>query len=413
MYSGPQLKKKKYCDKQKANNHKRKATNETTKSEKMKNITYILLAAILLASCGAKETDDLAGKKKQLAEKKSELKALQSEIDLLREEILVLEPPREKAPVLIKSEAVQPVDFERYTDVQASLASDDVVFASSEMGGRIVTMTAKEGQYLQRGALVATVDLQTLKDQKAELETGMSLAKDVYDRQKRLWDQKIGSEIQYLQAKNGYERLQKSLEVLNTQIKKANVYAPISGVVDKEFLQAGEMSAPGAPIIQIFNPNKLKITADVPETYLGKIRKGDKVKVSYPALGIEVEKRISLVGRTIDPSNRTFKVEVNTDNMGGKLKPNLLAEISFNDYSQKDAIAVELPLIQEEVSGKKYVYTVANEGGKTVARKKYVEIGESSEGNVIVSSGLAAGDKIITDGARSVSEGALVKELTK
>jgi len=379
----------------------------------MKNITYIIFASLLLFSCGPKETNDLAGKKKQLTEKKTELKALQGEIDKLREEILELDPPKEKAPVLVTIESVTPKDFVRYTDVQASVMSDNVVFASSEMGGRIVSMTAKEGQYVKRGQLIASVDLQTLKDQKSELETGMSLAKDVYDRQKRLWDQNIGTEIQYLQAKNSYERLQKSLDLLNTQLKKANVYAPISGVVDKEFLQAGEMSAPGAPIVQIFNPNKLKISADVPESYLGKIKRGDKVKVSFPALGVEETKVVSLVGRSIDPSNRTFKVEINTNNMGGKLKPNLLAEIAFNDFSQKDAVAVDLPLVQEEVSGKKYIYTIGQKDGKQVAQKSYVSIGESSEGKVIITEGLRADDKIILDGARSVSPGAPVKELSK
>ena len=379
----------------------------------MKNITYIIFASLLLFSCGPKETNDLAGKKKQLTAKKEELKALQADIDKLREEILELDPPKEKAPVLVTIESVTPKDFVRYTDVQASVMSDNVVFASSELGGRILSMRAKEGQYVKRGQLIASVDLQTLQDQKSELETGMSLAKDVYDRQKRLWDQNIGTEIQYLQAKNNFERLQKSLDLLNTQLKKANVYAPISGVVDREFLQAGEMSAPGAPIIQIFNPNKLKVTADVPESYLGKINRGDKVKVSYPALGVEQTKVVTLVGRSIDPSNRTFKVEINTDNMGGKLKPNLLAEIAFNDFSQKDAVAIDLPLVQEEVSGRKYVYTIGQKEGKQVAQKSYVSIGESSEGKVIITDGLKAGDKIILEGARSVSPGAPVKELSK
>lgn len=369
--------------------------------------------ALFLASCGGGEpaTNDLAGKKKLLAEKKEELKALQVEVNQLKEEILVLDPPKEKAAVLIKTETATPANFERFTDVQASLMSDDMVYASSEMGGRIVSLKVKEGQYVKRGSLIAKLDLQTIQDQKAELETSLSLAKDVFERQKRLWDQKIGTEIQYLQAKNNFDRISKSLNLLDTQLAKANVYSPISGVVDKEFLQAGEIAAPGNPIVQLFNPNKLKVTADVPESYLGKIKRGDKVKVSFPALESEVIKTVTLVGRTIDPSNRTFKIEVDIDNMGGKLKPNLLAEISFVDYSQSDAITVSLPLVQEEVSGRKYLYIVANEGGKPVARKSYVTIGESSMGQVIIKEGLAPGDKVITEGARSVSEGSKVQEL--
>lgn len=376
-------------------------------------ITILCLFTLVAVSCGGdgKVGDDLDSKKASLAEKKAALKELQAEIDALKADILVLDPPKEKAVVLIKTKTLEPITFQRYTDVQASLMSDDMVYASSELGGRIITLNVKEGQYVNKGSLIAKLDLKSVEDQKAELETSIAFAKDVYERQSRLWDQKIGTEVQYLQAKNTYDRLEKSMEMLKTQLSKARVYAPISGVVDKEFLQPGEIAAPGSPIVQLFNPNKLKITADVPESYLGKIKRGDRVTVKYPALDIETTKTVSLVGRTIDPSNRTFKVEVNTDNVGGKLKPNLLAEISFNDFTQPNALTVELPLIQEEVNGRKYVYIVAEQGGKAIAKKAYVTIGESHMGEVIVESGLAAGDKIITDGARSVSEGSTVKEL--
>lgn len=384
----------------------------------MKNLLFILGAVIMIASCTPKESTSekqtlLASKKEQLAKKKTALKTLEGEIDLLKKEIAELEPAREKAPVLITTETVETEDFKRYTQVQASVLSDDQVFVSSETGGRLLSVKVKEGQYVKRGQLIATVDLKSLSDQKAELETSMSLAKDVYDRQKRLWDQNIGSEVQFLQAKNNYERLEKSLTTLNTQLAKANIYSPITGVVDKEFLKAGEIAAPGAPIVQLFNPNKLIIAADVPESYLGKIKRGDKVEINFPAINKEVTKTISLLGRTIDPSNRTFKVEVNTSNEGGALKPNLLAELKFNDYTKKEAIIVPLEIVQEEVSGKKYVYTAGKKEGKDVAMKSYVTIGEGYQGNIIIEEGLKAGDQIIIDGARSVANGDPIKNMTK
>lgn len=380
----------------------------------MKNLVFIIFAILFLASCGGNSNpNDLAAKRTLLEKKKTELKNISQEIETLREEILKLDPPKEKPPVLVSLETLEPETIKRYTEIQASLMSEDFISASSELGGRLITMTAKEGQHVRKGQLLATIDLQTLKDQKAELETGMSLAKDIYDRQKRLWDQKIGTEIQYLQAKNTYERSQKSLDLLNTQLKKAYVYAPISGVVENVIIQSGEMSSPGMPIVQIFNPNKLKIVADVPESFLGKINRGDEVKIEFPALGIETTKHVSLVGRTIDPSNRTFKIEVNTNSMGNTLKPNLLAKIAFNDFTQKDAISVPLTLVQEEISGKKYVYTAKDENGKLLAEKSYVEIGESSEDKIIITSGLQTGDRIITEGARSVSQGATIQEINK
>jgi RND family efflux transporter MFP subunit len=382
----------------------------------MRNILLVILAATVWTSCQPKGDEvptDVPGMKALIKEKKAEITTIETEIEDLREQIAELEPRREKPPVLVQVTEVEAEDFKRFTDVQAAVMSSDVVFASSEMGGRLTSMTVREGQYVKRGQMIAAVDVQTLNDQKAELQTSMQLAKDVYDRQQRLWDQQLGTEIQYLQAKNNYERLEKSMAVLNTQLSKANVYAPISGVVDQEFLQAGEMSAPGAPIVQIFDPNRLKIVADVPESYLGKIKRGQKVTVSFPALGIEQEKTVSLVGRSIDPSNRTFKVEVNTGSMGGKLKPNLLADLAFVDYQASDAILADLPLVQEEVSGKKYVYVTQEKAGKTVAEKAYIEIGEGNSGRVIIETGLKVGDKLITDGARAVSPGATVKIISK
>ena len=212
----------------------------------MKNILFILCALLFVASCQPQDPEAekqalLVTKKKAVSTKKAKLKVLQDEIAVLSEEILELEPKKKKAAILITTDTLEEQDFKRYTQVQASVISDDQVYVSSETGGRLLSVKVKEGQFVKRGQLIATVDLKSLTDQKAELETSMSLAKDVYDRQKRLWDKNIGSEIQYLQAENNYERLQKSLASLETQIAKANVYSPISGIVDKEFLKAGEI----------------------------------------------------------------------------------------------------------------------------------------------------------------------------
>lgn len=381
----------------------------------MKNTIIVMLITFVIVGCGEKAIDmnNVKAIKSELTKKKDAKKALELEISELTDVLHKLEPKKDKAPLLITTQTIEAKDFNRMIEVQASVLSDNQVYVSSETGGRLLSMLVKEGQYVNRGQLVATVDLQSLQDQKAELETSMSLAKDVYDRQKRLWDQNIGSEIQYLQAKNGYERLQKTMATLNTQLGKANIYAPISGVVDKEFLKAGELAAPGAPIVQMFNPNKLKITADIPETYLGKVKSGDKVEISIPAINEEMTKRISLLGRTIDPSNRTFKVEVATDSKKGTIKPNLLAELRFNDYSKKDAVTVPLEIVQQEVSGKKFVYTATEKNGKDIAVKKYITTGEGYEGDIIIEEGLSAGDRIIIDGARSISNGDAVKIINK
>ncbi len=382
---------------------------------RMKNIISIFLLIILVISCGEKPIalTNVTEVKKELKKKKDAKKVLETEIEELTVKILELEPRKEKAPMLITTHTLEASHFKRMVEVQASVKSEDQVYVSSETGGRLLSVKVKEGQYVKRGQLVARVDLQSLQDQKSELETSMSLAKDVYDRQKRLWDQNIGSEIQYLQAKNNFERLQKTMTTFNTQLGKANIYAPISGVVDMEFLKAGELAAPGAPIVQMFNPNKLKITADIPETYIGKVKRGDKVELVIPAINQEMTKSITLLGRSIDPSNRTFKVEVASDSKNGTIKPNLLAVLKFNDYSKKDAITVPLEIVQQEVSGKNFVYIAGKKDGKDIASKSYVTTGEGYEGNIIIQEGLSAGDQIIIDGARSISNGDPIKIMNK
>lgn len=364
------------------------------------------MLSILAISCGQKALDmeDVIAVKAEVKSKKAEVKTLEKEIVKLNDRILELEPRKEKAPILVTSIILQNEDFERFTTVQASVQSDEVIYVSSETGGRLTSVTVKEGQDVKRGQLIATVDMQNLKNQSAEIQTSLDLAKDVYSRQERLWDQKIGTEIQFLQAKNNVERLEKTIATINSQLAKSKVYAPISGVINMEILKSGEMASPGSPIVQILNTKNLKIVADVPETFIGNIKKGDNVEVYIPALDLTFKKRVTMIGRTIDASNRTFKVEVEINNSNGTLKPNLLTELKFKDYSQKDVITIPLNVILEEVDGRKYVYAVSDQNGTRKAIRKHISIGESYINNTIVTKGLVAGDEIIIEGARSVSK---------
>ena len=376
-----------------------------------KIIQALLLSLIVIVAISCKDEgipEDLVDKKKYLATKKSELRELQKEIDEVTKQITELEPPVEKAPIPVKTQIIQAKEFKRYTEVEARVMAEDIVSVSSDMGGRIIRLNAKEGQYVNRGDLIAVTDTETIETQVAEIETSLSLAKTVYERQSRLWDQQIGSEIQLLQAKNNVERLEKSMETLQSQIKKKNLYAPISGVVDAEYLSQGEIASPGMPIVSILNTSKLKIVADLQESLLGSVKRGDKVEVYFPALDLNSTNTISLIGRSIDPANRTFKIEINTSSLKGKLKPNLLTLVKINDYSQKNVITIPLNIIKEEVSGQKYIYKIINKNGKKVAKKTPIEIGESSIDQVIVLSGIEPNDEIITTGGAGVSENIVV-----
>jgi len=377
----------------------------------MKIKQSILLSVVVLLAIACKQEgipEKLEDKKKYLSEKKAEVRDIEKQIDAVTKEILALEPPKEKAAIPVKSQIVQAAEFTRYTEVEGQVMAEDMVSVSSDIGGRIMRLNAKEGQYVNKGDLIAVTDIETIETQVAEVQTSLSLAKTVYERQARLWSQDIGSEIQVLQAKNNMERLQKSVETLQSQIKKKNLYAPISGVIDAEYLSQGEIAGPGMPIVSILNTGKLKIVADLQESLLGSVKLGDKVEVYYPALDMTTTNKISMIGRSIDPSNRTFKIELYTSSLKGKLKPNLLSIVKVNDYKEKNAIAIPLDIIKEEVSGQKYVYRVVTKDNKKIAQKTRIELGESSIDKVIILSGINANDEIIIKGGAGLSENTLV-----
>ncbi|NRB63187.1 MAG: efflux RND transporter periplasmic adaptor subunit, partial [Saprospiraceae bacterium] len=261
----------------------------------------------------------------------------------------------------------------------------------------------EEGDRVRACQLIAELDLEQISKQKAELEISWRLAKDVYERQSRLWDQNIGSELQYLEAKNNVERLEKGIEILGFQMTKGKVYAPISGIVDVVNLKGGELASPGFPIVTILNTARLQVVADLPENFLQNVQVGDKVKMYYPGLNMEQEGRIRMIGSTIDASNRTFKIEVNVGNPKGMLKPNLLVNVLIKDFELEDAVVIPLDLVQQEVGGKRFVIVTAEGSEGTVARKKYVEIGESYEGKVVITQGLTGTETLVIEGARGLA----------
>jgi len=378
--------------------------------------SYLIYSAIIIimmaSSCGTEETQtvpaDLAGKKEFLTLKKKELKELKATIKIIEDQIDAAAPKKVKKRTLVTLDTVAIESFYKYVDIQANVVSEDYVNASSEVGGRLINVYAKEGDYVARGKLLATVDLESIEKQLSEIETTHSLAKTVYERQNRLWEKNIGSEIQLLEAKNNKERLEKSMETLKFQLGKKNVYAPISGYIDMEFAKAGEMTSPGMPILSILNTRKVKIVADLPENYLGTVKKGDQVSVYFPALDKEINSSITMLGRSIDPSNRTFKIEIYTDNKSGMLKPNLLAEVKINNYSKAEAIVLASDLVQEDVNGKQFIFIAQQKDSLLIAKKVNVVLGESYENKIVIEEGIKLNDLVILDGARSLSDGNLI-----
>ncbi len=379
----------------------------------MKFINIFLVLTLVLSACQAPapevENLDLEGKRALLMEKKAALQSITSEVETLEAEIAALDPTVASNRKLVTVQAVEKTTFERFAEIQGNVQSSETAAASAEVAGRILKLTVKEGDRVRSGQLIATLDLEQVNKQIAEIEKSLELAEDVFARQERLWKQNIGSELQYLEAKNNVERLNKTKETLAFQLTKSKVYAPITGVVDMANLEAGELALPGSPIINILSTNRLEVVVDLPENYLQAVRKGDAVTVIYPALDYEQEARINLIGSTINPTNRTFKAEIRTGNPGNRLKPNLLAVVKIKEFEQPDAVVIPLDLVQQEVGGKKYVMIADNGSDGTVAKKVYIQTGESYDGVVVVNSGLIGGEQLINKGGRSLANGDMLE----
>ncbi len=296
-------------------------------------------------------------------------------------------------------------DFEEFIEVAAVVDSRDNLVLSSDMGGRVTTMRVKEGDRVSRGQLLAEVDAELVRDQIAELENQLELAQTVFEKRDRLWQQEIGSEIEWLQARNNVESLEKSLATAQTQLSKAALRSPISGTVDKVFVNQGEMAGPGAPVVRVVNLSKVQVRSDVSEAYLGKVSRGDTVKVHFPNIGATYESRVSAVGQVIDPNNRTFSMEVAINNADGKLKPNQVGTIRLRNRFEPNQVQVPSRLVQSAFSGD-FLYVM--DPKSHVALRRSVELGPSYDGMTVVRSGLKAGELLVDDGFRNVSDSTLV-----
>ncbi len=385
---------------------------------KIKSFLYTVTVAgiILVAGCQNQEASpggtptieqmDLASLKQLLAQKQSEADKLQSEIDTITKRMASLDPSiSTRQTQRVTAMTVADTIFNQYITAQGLLEADETISVNAETTGRLIELNIDEGDYVEKGDLVAVLDLEQLNRQMAELETSYQLAEEVFQRQKRLWDQNIGSEIQYLQAKNEKERLEKSMATLEFQQSKGKVYAPLSGVVDEVNILEGELVSAGAPIAVILDVRQYIATADLAENYLGKVRLGDVVTVRFPSLDTETKGKISYIGNTIDKANRTFRIEVKVGRVARNLKPNMLVEVQVNINTIENVVTVPINIIQQEINGKEYLMIVDRSEGKPVAKKTYITKGNTNDNSAVITSGLVPGDEVILVGGRTVNEG--------
>jgi membrane fusion protein, multidrug efflux system len=375
------------------------------------HITLLALATLLTACGGEKKQNagagaDLTSKKEELAKLKTEQGELNSKIKALEGEVAKLDPvKREEAR--IKTVAVQPVaaaTFRHFVELQGSIdAKNNVQVSPKGMGGAITAMYVVEGSQVRAGQVIARLDDQITRESLNEVQTQLSLARTVYEKQSNLWKQQIGTELQYLQAKNNVESLERRIATVKAQLGQSNVTAPISGVVDQVIGKVGMTAAPGMGIVRIVNLGQLKVVAKVADTYAGTVKRGDAVQISFPDVNRQFNTRISFVSTSVDPLSRTFTIEAPLPS-SSDLKPNMLAQVKINDSSKPNAIVINQNLIQNTENGQ-LVYVAVNEGGKRVAKARNVTTGQSYGGQIEITKGLSVGDQLITQGYQEVTDG--------
>ena len=390
----------------------------------MRKIYSLLVITIVLISCGEKKTTSVAdlvasGSLKELTAKKKEisanLEAINKDLEAINAAISKKDTIK-KLPLITTITAKAEV-FNHYLEIQGNVKTKQNILIYPEMPGILKSILVKEGQRVTKGQLLATIDDGGMSSQVAQLEATTELAKTTFERQKRLWDQEIGSEIQFLQAKTNYEAQSNTLKQLKSQLAKAYVRAPFSGVIDDVIKEPGTVlvGGQGSEIFRIVNLKNMYVEAEVPERYIASITKNKAVKVSFPVLGETIESSVKQVGSFINPNNRSFKIEVPVANKSGNVKPNLTAKLQINDYSQNEAILIPQSIISENANGEQFVYALKNKNAENeaVAERVIIKTGKTQGNFIEVLENLSVGTEIIDEGARSVNNGQTVKVINK
>ena len=386
----------------------------------MKKIYSLLIVTLLLAACGGDKkmsvediiaTNNLEQIRKKKSELDTEQQALVTQLKQLEVKIKALDP-QEKIPLVTTFEAKETI-FNHFLELQGNVSTKQNLVIYPEYSGTLTRVYVKEGQKVAKGQILAKIDDGGLSQQVAQLQIQADLAKTTFERQERLWNQKIGSEIQYLQAKSTYEGQQKAVNQLQQQVGKTVVRAPFSGTIDDVITEQGSVVAPGqSQLFRIVNLKNMYIETYVPERYVTNVSIGKKVEVDFPVLGKTLEAKIRQAGNFINPANRTFKIEVAVPNTDGTIKPNLTAKLKINDYTNDKALLIPQSIISENAEGQQYVYTITDKNDSVAkAKRVFIETGKTQGDFIEVLSGLVNGNEIIQEGARSVKDGQDVKIL--
>lgn len=389
------------------------------KTDLMRKVLFIVVAAMALISCGggdAASVEDLVGKGdlKTLQERRmgiaGEIKELEARMIELDSAIGLLDKV-ERYP-LVSTIKVKEANFVHYLELQGNVETKQNVLVYPEIAGTLVKVNVKEGQQVRKGQVLGIIDDGGMSSQLAQLKTQAELARTTYERQKRLWEQQIGSEIQYLQAKTNYDAATSAIAQAESQLGKSMLRAPFDGILDDVIKDQGTVVSPGpgSEIFRVVNLSSMYVQVDVPEIYLGSINKDSRALVVFPVLGDTIQTKVRQTGNFIDPGNRSFKVEVPVSNGHGRVKPNLTAKVSLNDYTNPTGLIIPQSIISENADGEQYVYLAKPVDDRhATAIKTIVTTGHTQGGDIEILSGIQDGDILVKEGARSIKDGQQVE----
>ncbi|MEA1878657.1 MAG: efflux RND transporter periplasmic adaptor subunit [Bacteroidota bacterium] len=370
----------------------------------MKKIAILVITLALLAACTPQEktAEELSV---EISKTKAKVNDLNAKLVDMEAQLAVLQEETPEMGLKVNVEFLETQTFASYIKTSATVEAVNAAMVSPEMNGKILKIHVKEGQKVRRRQLLVTLDADILKRGLAEMDKGLELTKTLFDKQKDLYDQGVGSEMQFLEVKNRYESMQKSRETLSSQINMAKIHAPFSGYIETIFQKVGELATPGRQVVQLINLENLYINTELSESYLSSVQTGDTTWVTFPNIP-EMEKiaTITQTGKMINLNSRTFSIRVDMHNEGELLKPNMLAQLKIRDYLNHEALLVPTILVRQDPKGS-FIYLVRQHDGDSFAVKTYVKTGRSDGTRSLITSGLEAGDIIITNGYNLVKDG--------
>ena len=382
--------------------------------------TLLFTLGLISVSCQSKSSasiDELITSSDEtlLRAKRTELSAQRNALDadIKRLDVVIASLDKSASLPLVATYEVTPQEFNHFTSFQGTVKTMKNINVYPEMPGQLLEVLVVEGQKVEKDQVLARIDDGGLSAQLAQAKSQLLLAETVFNRQERLWSQNIGSEIQFLQAKTQFESAEKAVDALSLQVEKSIVRAPFDGTVDQIFKEPGTIVAPGmgSELFRVVNIEEVYVEVDVPETHITSIIEGSKVRVNLSAIGEEVDARIARVSKVINPSNRSFTVEIPLDNHSGFIRPNLMASVAINDYSNKSAIMIPQSVVSENAEGQQYCFALEKSTEGYIAKRLIIETGRTSEDLIEVLEGVDKGALLITEGAKKVSDNQPVKWL--